>query len=330
MKPYLVSATVLSITLLVGCSAQPKVLYEVPPENKDQSYTGDWEGLPRFTLAKSQLVISLPDDEKNKAPAMVSVPAEVEKSDQLQSTDGVDVPTRFILRQKDSFGVDTHLKLTKLDNTDLIHSFGTEVEDKRVKYIQGAASVLVGVIGAFGLDGEDPERAQPVSIDTLKMLTENKIGRQATSTASYGKITGPGKTAPVSFKITFGAVKDDAINTDKFAAVASGKAQKTLIYSACRTATVIFTDGSFANKQFTATIADPRYVQTVEMPKKGSIDMHTACGANTTAEASSASSGFEVINAIIDQTKSVREAWKTAKSDAIEDGKAKNAHATKK
>lgn len=83
-----------------------------------------------------------------------------------------------------------------------------------------------------------------------------------------------------------------------------------------------FLDGPLGQQQFSATIADPRYVQTVKYPKKGSIDFHTSCGANTTSNPSGASSSIDLVNAVIAQTKTVREAWKTHKATKDESDKA--------
>lgn len=313
MRIYLLTATALSIGMLAGCSSQPKAFYEIPPAQgaliKGEKYTGDWEGLPKFTLAKSQLVFSYIDKEKKPA-QMISVPAEAESL--------TNYPTRFLLRQDDPWGVDTHLKVTKRDNTELLASIGTEVEDKRVKYIEAGAGVLVGLIGAAALDGSTVNL--PISIDSYKMLQLLASDRKAVSDAT-GKIEGP--SGKIDFKISFGEVADDAIDVSKFASKASTESQKTIFYSACRNVSVTFVNGPLGEQTFSATVADPRYVQTLKFPEKGSIDFHTSCGANTTSSPSGASSSIDLVNAVIAQTKTVREAWKTYKTSTADSAKAK-------
>lgn len=297
------AATLLSLAILAGCSAQPKALYQSPPDNGstngNQKYEGDWEGLPKFTLAKSQLVFDYGDKEKKANPQMVSVPAEAEAHP--------DTPTRFAIRQDDPWGVDTHLKVTKLDNTDLLASIGTEVEDKRVKYIETAGAVAVGLLGAAALAGSDKEL--PLSIDSYQLLRAANVKRD--EGVAYGIVTAPDKTS-VKFTAAIGPVKPDALDTSTYSAKANETAQETIIHSACRSITVTFSDGPLGGQQFSATIADPRFVQTVKYPEKGSIEFHTACGANTTSSASGASSSLDILNALIAQSKTVREAWKTA------------------
>ncbi|MFS1287217.1 hypothetical protein ACLRDI_05830 [Pseudomonas piscis] len=307
MRIHLLTATAISIGMLAGCSSQPKAFYEIPPlqgsDSKGGKYTGNWEGLPTFTLAKSQLVFSYVDEKKTDA-QMISVPAEAEPSDNY--------PSRFLLRQDDSWGVDTHLKVT------LLASIGTEVEDKRVKYIEGAGSLLVGLIGAAALD--DSTVKLPISIDSYKLLLLSASNRGEVKDV-LGKITNPGNKA-INFKISFGGIANDAIDVGTFATKASTESQKTIFYSACRNVSVTFLDGPLGQQQFSATIADPRYVQTVKYPEKGSIEFHTSCGANTTSSASGASSSIDLVNAVIAQTKTVREAWTTKKATKAESNKA--------
>ncbi|MGK8436820.1 hypothetical protein ACRS3X_05595 [Ectopseudomonas hydrolytica] len=301
------AATTLSLAILAGCSAQPKAMYQTPPQHGDKladgtDYQGDWEGRPKFSLAKSQLVFDYKDKEK-KLTQMVSVPAEAQPE--------ADARTRFILIQDDPWGVDTHLKVTKIDNTDLVSSIGTEVEDKRVKYIETAGAVVVGLLGSMALDGTTPDL--PLSIDSYKLLRDANISRKGGEV--FGRAVSPDNQTKIEFKVLFGSVKDDALDNLVYANEAASEAQKTFIYSACRNATVSIANGPLAGQQFSATIADPRYVQTVKYPEKGSIDFHSACGANTTRNSSGASSTMDIVNAVVAQSKSVREAWKTEQSD---------------
>lgn len=307
------TATLLSLAILAGCSAQPKAFYETPPAQgtemgKDESYQGDWEGLPKFTLAKSQLVVDFKDKEKQPLPQMISVPAEAQPEPAPAGKPNEELRTRFMLRQDDTFGVDTHLNVSKIDNTDLLSSIGTEVEDKRVKYVGALGSLVTGVIGALALtDGTD----LPISIDSYQMLKDNEVGRGKKD--AYAIVTAPNKTQ-IHLHATFGPIKDDAIDNSVFARKAQIQAQETIFHSACRSVTIRFDDGPLEGQQFSATVADPRYVETVKFPEKGSVVFHSACGANTTSSPSGTSSTLDVVNAVIAQYKTVREAWVTSKS----------------
>ena len=309
------TATAFSLAILAGCSAQPKAFYETPPIHgaqieKDKPYEGDWEGLPKFTLAKSQLVVDFKDKDKERPvlPQMISVPAEALPEPAPEGT-AVDIQTRFMLRQDDAFGVDTHLSVTKIDNTDLLSSIGTEVEDKRVKYVEALGSLATGVIGTMALmEGSE----LPISIDSYKILKNSEVARNDGTV--YAIVTSPDGTQTIHLQAKFGPIKDDAIDNLVFANKAHEHAQETIFHSACRSVTVLFDDGPLAGQQFSATVADPRYVETVKLPKKGSVVFHTACGANTASSPSGTSSTLDVVNAVIAQSKTVREAWKTSKS----------------
>ncbi|MEB3438117.1 hypothetical protein U8291_13940 [Pseudomonas sp. A2] len=317
------TATAFSLAILAGCSAQPKAFYETSPTHgtktdKDKSYEGDWEGLPKFTLAKSHLVIDFKDKDKERPvlPQMISVPAEAlpDPEDAAQ-----DIRTRFMLRQDDAFGVDTHLSVTKIDNTDLLSSIGTEVEDKRVKYVEALGSLATGVIGAMALmEGSE----LPISIDSYKILKNSKIARNGG--IAHAIVKSPDGNRMIHLQAKFGPIKDDAIDNLVFANKAREHAQETIFHSACRSVTVVFYDGPLAGQQFGATVADPRYVETVRFPEKGSVVFHTACGANTTSSPSGTSSTLDLVNAVIAQSKTVREAWETSKSteDASKDAAA--------
>ncbi|GHS84232.1 hypothetical protein ACOQNQ_02835 [Pseudomonas juntendi] len=320
------TAALLSLTILAGCSAQPKAFYQTPPPHdaplaNGTRYEGDWDGLPKFTLAKSQLVVDFKDKDKQTLPQVTSVPAEAKSEPDAQ--------TRFILRQDDAFGVDTHLKVTKLDNTDLLSSIGTEVEDKRVKYIQAVGTLAVGILGAAALTSS---AELPISIDSYDLLRNSQIKRNGGK--AFAKLTSPDASKAIHLEAEFGPVKDEALDNLVYAERASEKSQETIFYSACRSVTVLFNDGPLAGQKFSATVADPRYIETVKFPKKGSIEFHSACGANTTSSASGASSTLDVVNAVIAQSKSIREAWRTLKSTEQESKnaaaallKAKNAKA---
>lgn len=319
------TATVLSLAILAGCSAQPKAFYETPPAQgtklgKDESYQGDWEGLPKFTLAKSQLVVDFKDKEKQSLPQMISVPAEAQPEKAPAGKPDEELQTRFILRQDDAFGVDTHLNVTKIDNTDLLSSIGTEVEDKRVKYMEALGSLATTVIGALAL-AESSEL--PISIDSYQILKDGKIARKRDG--AYAIVTSPDAARKIHLYAEFGPINDDAIDNLVFANKASEHSQETILHSACRSVTVTFIDGELRGQQFSATVADPRYVETVKFPEKGSVEFHTACGANTTSSPSGTSSTLDVLNAVIAQSKTVREAWVTKTTTKPEADKAKKA-----
>ncbi|MGU5846092.1 hypothetical protein [Aeromonas hydrophila] len=304
------TTTLLSLMILAGCSAQPKALYQAPPKNgsaisNGQKYEGDWEGLIKFTLAKSQLVFDYKDKEKKTDVQMIAVPAEAEAFD--------DTLTHFALRQEDSWGVDTHLAVTKIDNTDLLASIGVETEDKRIKYIEAVGAVGVSVLGMMAWSNSiNTQAGLPLSIDSYTLLRSANVKRDTMVT--NGEIESPNGISHIKFQATFGPIKDDALDNSIYTNKANSEAQKTIFYSACRNITITFSNGPLVGQKFSGVIADPRYVQTIKYPQKGAIIFHSICGVNTTSSASGTSSNLDLLNAISAQYKSVRDEWKTTHS----------------
>ncbi|MGY4661160.1 hypothetical protein ACVWZ9_001954 [Pseudomonas chlororaphis] len=312
MRIHFLLATPVAISLLIGCVSQPAVKYE--QSDKGPNYPGDFEGLTKFSLSKSVLYAAI--DTETKSVHLVSTPAEA-------GANGNASQVSFMIRPSDGLGTKTHLKVTKRDNTDLLESVGTDIEDNRTKVIESVGGVAVSLIGAIAvaspvsLGGHcKPEPAElPLAIDTEAFLDSTK-SRAADQIPRNGSIVRD-CVQQVDFRIKFGSLPSDAIARDTFVSHIQDTPQETLFYSACRTATVTFITAPLAGQQFTTTVADPNFVQTVKLPAKGKIDMHSACGVNTTSEQSGVSTSAEVMNTLISQAKSVREAWKT-KTDSSE------------
>lgn len=301
MNTVKTAALLISISTLAACAAQPKALYQVPPKHGEMN-EGDWEGLTKFTLAKSQLVIDYKDKDKSQA-HMLSLPAEAESSDGIN--------TRFMLRPASAWGVNTHLKVTKIENTELLASVGTETEDKRIKLLESAGALAVNII-SFGITDKGTDTTSlPISIDSYALMRSGDVERDAkdniAATASFNDTD----NNTVHFTASFSAIPDDAIDNQVFTNKAGSLAQETIFYSACRTVSIHFESGPLEGQQFSATIADPRYVQTLKFPEKGAINFHSICGANTTSSASGSSNQLDVLSALITQYKTVQKAWAT-------------------
>lgn len=284
---------------LSGCSAQPIVKYELI--HGSENYEGDFEGLAKFNLAKSVLFVSYADEGEGGGIKMVSIPAETDSA-------------RYMIRPTRSMGVETRLNVVKIDNTDIISSVGTEVEDNRQKIIQATGAVAVGLIGV--MEKPAPGAILPLTVETEPFLNTTK-SKEADAEPRQGSIQNANGEV-LDFIIEFGALPVDAIARDVFERKINDERQNVIFYSACRTAKITFLGEPVNHKQFTVTVADPNFVQTARFPEKGKIEMHSACGSNTTTAESSVSSTVDVIGAVIAQAKTVREAWKTkSKSDVV-------------
>ena len=311
MRARMLLAAVTATSLLAGCSYQPSMKYQ--QASMDPNYQGDMEGLTKFSLAKSTLFVNYADTEKNTGSVLVSTPEEAE-------ADGDRSQVNFMMEPSGFPHPKTHLQVTKRANTQLLESVGTTVEDTRTKTIETIGGIVVGLVGIFPLvvpldgGGACPQaKAElPLAIDTEFFLnqTKSKAGDKDVRKGIVEKNC----VSQVGYDIQFGPLPSDAVARAPFLEHIKQGPQEVMFYSACRPATITFTTEPLKGQQFTTTVADPNFIQTVKLPAKGKVDMHSACGVNTTSEASGASSTTDIVGALIGQVKNVREAWKTKKA----------------
>ena len=278
------------IALLVGaCTVLPKI--ELIKITSPADLKGD--EVDTFALQKSRIKIFQSGTKK---------------------VDGKEVPTLAIssipeeftdfklgIRRADSFGIKTNLNLTKFPNTELINEAGVEVVDTRVALIGQIGSIVTKIAKVLFADGELNPNSLPKNINTLVLLKTSNVERAASS-------------APIDagdgVQVEFGPLPADAVETSSMPASQVGG---SLVYSACRTATVYF---DFSGERYVQTvkISDPRYLQRVSLPIKGKVSFHTECGVSVDANKDTGiSSSAAVAEALSVQAKAIKEAIDAAK-----------------
>ena len=298
------------LSLMVGCSSN-KVLYGiVQPE--------DYSGKIKFNLARSLIKVDVTKcgrDQVNCTQKVeaVSVPAESDTN-------------IYTITPQDNLFFKTHLKVTYFDNTRLISSIGSELEDNRIKIIQAIGAGLGAVVSIARVavlpavqDIEIPKL--PVVIDV-----DDYIKKACGSGNLCNSLDLPNNETTWCYKIDFGGTSTDAVKADEFFKKYSEKKTDVMIYSACRDATLWVSKkigGSCAitGKKFESTndfvaklkVADPTYLQTTKFPEKGKVDMHSSCGANVSSEKTESTDIFSLISEILKQAKSIKEAQDKAK-----------------
>ncbi len=179
----------------------------------------------------------------------------------------------------------------------LVESIGTDIKDNRVKFIQDFGSAIITLASVGVLEGKKTSDCQwPRVIDINPLLNGPKPDKHS--------LKGSLKNG-CDFTIDFGQVPPDAIPRDRYPFT---KRQRTFFYSACRDATVIINTPDGEPVASTVRIADPNFLQTVVYPAKGKITMHSSCGVSTQSELVDTASGLEILNALIAQAKSIRDA----------------------
>lgn len=318
-----IALPLVTLTLLLnGCGTHfPSVQYEkvtntTPP---------DLEGLVKFNLQKTILKL---DQDKDQKLVLQAIPGESESN-------------VFQIRPDDPWLIKTSFKWTKRENTNMLQSVGTEVEDNRVKTIESVGGVLASIVSIaftaynlpFKLGDEDqphkpvppkPTLKLPLAIDTEPFLNGYTSG-VINDVADNG--TPKDKGGKVPFSLSFGPLPPATLSLAQYLSDTNGKSQHAIFIPACRSAKLTFTDMSseLGGLEFVTTVADPNYVQVIGLPNKGTVNFHSVCGANVLAEKADISTGSDLVNAAMAQAKSLSETWTTAQKKRDDQRKADEA-----
>jgi hypothetical protein len=195
----------------------------------------------------------------------------------------------------------TTVSIKKIDNTELVSSVGVEVTNTTVQNIGdigGAIVKIVGLAAAIGLKKEEVKVCSlPRTYELFADGLEHPIEDECIS-------------------VQLGPLPPDVIEVSK---IPQGVGTHSYYYSACRDAVVTFNiDNATANRTQTVRVADPRYVQAVRFPPKGSITSHSQCGVSVVTEPTTAASASasDVVAALATQGKAIKDAIDASKKPA--------------
>lgn len=309
-------AFVLGSPLLVGCSAAPVKLKYVQYEEGRSDGRGDYSGLTKFSLAKSILLVR--HAETGGPALMTSVPSEA--SGPL---------THFGVQQDNGADANHLLTVTKLDNSNLVHRLTSGAQLQPDPQYKDATHSGVPTAVAASVDLSDSKTPSavlslPLAIDTGHLLDQAFRGPTTMWAVAENS------NRKIAFEIAFDAVPTDAIETRQ---LDLGKASGLYFYSACRTATVTFLTAPLTRQQFTVTVADPHFVQTIAVAPQSSITSHSGCGVDIHSPTAEAPQALHEPNQAIAQARSLNTAWQTLpgtdKTSAIAEANASNKAAQK-
>lgn len=213
-----------------------------------------------------------------------------------------DTSTRYAIGGKRKFTSSTRINLTKVENTDLIKSVGSETTDTTKASIEQAGGLIVKLISLasiFGAASDTPcirekDGKKTFDLDLSKERQEFDAGR------------------PSCIEISYGPVPKDTIPADDLPV---GSDTRYYYYAACRDATVSIAQTAQQTITETIKISDPRFLQFVQFPVKGKIDHHSSCGISVVTEASPATNPADIVGALEAQGKAIKEAIEAAKAD---------------
>lgn len=282
-------AFVLGSPLLVGCGAAPIKLKYVHYDAGALLEHGDYSGQTKFSLAKSLLLVERPNSAA--AAQMTAVPAEASGP-----------RTHFGVQLEGARSGLRALTVTKLDNTNLVQRLGGEQPTTGASATGGELTAVAASVDLPATAKTAARLGLPLTLDTERLLDQAARG----STTRWGVVENSSRQ--VAFEVTFGEVPPDAIDTRR---LDLAKASQLYFYSACRTATVTFLTMPLARQQFTVTVSDPHFVQTIAIGARSTITSHAGCGVDSQASVAPVPQAMHALNQAIATAKSLNSAWQT-------------------
>lgn len=324
-----------------GCSSLPSVTYSNPDANpKAPAKAVDIDNVPpTYALWTTSL-----EFKKTADSAMTVAAAAVPVSKD---------PFVFaIVGDTFWYKTDTTISLSTQANSELLSSVAVTVTDNRATYISTAAEVLgvaLKIGGIAALDANTPTSkgchintvpsapAPAAAFDKVFNLLDALTALDGTTADCsmsdqrvafmIEDVSDGGALATVSIdKAPASAIP---LTTDNIALLIK-TAKKVFLYPACRTGTVVFnyqptTPKQEAGKPAPATPAaiaqtanflfsDPRYVQAIAMPSKGTLTVKSQCGMTAGADSGTPDATPGVTKALADALQSLAGGSSSAKA----------------
>ena len=280
-----------------GC-ASPVVKY-TPVSSADD------EGLTKFQLAESMINFSFAKNAAGTPTGDVAIASvAVPYGDKKYGIGG----TGFW----QNWGVVTLVNASFRGDSDLIQQLTVAVTDERVQAIQALGSIAgtIGAMVALELEPSPGKPTLPTGISITKFLASIPAGCQTSKAGRDGPIncTGLALDGTTSFTadLSLTAVPVDALPASK---MDTAFYSSNFYYSACRQLTITLKPTSGTNPPTAATVAvaDPLYLESLQIPAKGNITVAPSCGANSAAQDPNLPTAIDYINTLATQAKAVQQ-----------------------
>jgi hypothetical protein len=293
--------------ILAGCTVLPSVQYisvKSPADMKDLS--------DAFYRQRSEISITVSEEaakEKNIVVAQNEKKADGKKSEEKRNIEVSLISKPSEYKSNGKIGIkhisdwrsSTVASITKVENTDLIKSLDVSVTDNISKSIAAYGGAIVKIIGlAAAVADAKPScisEAKPLSIFT-DFATDGDEFIIPCSAATNEAV-----------KVALQVLPPDAMPASS---LPFGTTTNYYFYSACRDARITFNqNGEHIDR--TLRIADPRFVQMVQLPVKGSISSHSICGVSVKVEGVAVDNGAAIADALATQGKAIKDAIDASK-----------------
>jgi hypothetical protein len=180
----------------------------------------------------------------------------------------------------------TFIGVQYVPNTRILQTLGVQVKDdrKQVFTALGRLAAALAGGGAATLSAVPPaanKQLLPITVDSIIHL--KSANRGETSAIPFDC---PGGT--VCGEVTYGALPDDALSRSDFIAAVNNAWTDLFPVPACRSAKISMQqwnpksgyDAAAPRIILVSVVSDPAYVRVVRLPPTGTINFHSACGAD--------------------------------------------------
>jgi hypothetical protein len=280
----------------------------------DSNYSiGDTEDKFTFRMPNPVIVITSQQNER-ETPSLKPV-----FTPTVKSREGM-----YAIRSADPWFVDTKYTIGYQQNSFLLKSFGIELTDNRVKYVQELGAIVSVVIplavAAAPPPGATPRKeanlAQllPYNVDVADCFGDKLDVQNADETVSCSMILRDKDGHDSSWKVTIITDRNNQNSTVSYDDFFTnrGKVSANFPVPDCKEGFVYLEDGK---QRFGSpiTFANPTRLTTVPIPGKGSITYHPICSADTAYAPPDVAKPLDLLKTTIDQVAAARKAYEDAK-----------------
>ncbi|WP_455925209.1 hypothetical protein [Pseudomonas putida] len=329
---------VILLSAIAGCTSPKVMLHTVAADSPPNSYAS-------FLAPGSWVTIGTPesDAKPNTYTTQTWVPTASDKNAPTAIKAAVSSRASgplLAIEPRDEWYATTKLNYTYLDNSKQFKTIGIAFQDNAATYVQAIGGLITAAIpfasriSSFPLESSLPtgESSKQKSALTLELPIvvdaadekkwEGPIPTTSKSTTSgkwtYSIVLSTEQKQRRTMGATdictlFGALIDCELST----LMSQKNASKWLTYvpvSRCLDATLTIkgagSQGASAQLTFPIKIADPRYVDLVPLPEKGTITLHSICGADLAVDSSSseATRAMATVQEIFTQAQKIKAA----------------------
>jgi hypothetical protein len=302
-----------AVLMVSGCASYPKVTYlSLPSKEADGAIKYYLQG-SLVTLAvvgaqeSQEQNGSVQDKKKSVNTEFLKTSVSEVKNIGRENVRAIVTATEsrkhfYAIKPHESVWSKTSVSVSYIDNTRLIKSIGTSFEDNRIKVIESAGAIITSLLPMFGflsivpkvkIETDKKETLNlPVVIDLTEMNGEESI--------AWLNIPGHKQWW---YRIELLNPQSDRRKSSEYFKEIDGTEVRALAYSSCQDAKLLVTYSesqppvyAMDTATFNIRIANPNYVCTLNFPAKGSIAMHSICGADIKTEESKEVSNLDWLN----------------------------------